>query len=638
MKEATLIILAAGLGSRYGGLKQFDTFLPKQRTIMEYSLYDAYQAGFRHFVFVVKEENKTLVQNIVDRNEYPGSRFDYVNQQPYKDRKKPLGTAHALLCCEGKVKSRIGIINGDDFYGKEAFEKIYEALMCHVEDQQAIMIGYRLENTLSKYGGVSRGVCQHNDYHLSHIEECTGIQRVGDHIEDDQSRVFPFDAVISMNMWGFADSVFEDLPDYFDRFLKEEYSKNPEKAEFYLPTFFDQLMKDEKLAIDIIPTTSIWYGITYQEDKESVYEGLIALESRYESPLVSYDFVSGIAKSFQIQGEILSASPIASGNINDTYVIKTCKQRYLLQRINHTIFKDVDGLMANIHKIIDYLHGLNQTTLTLVATLEGKDYTCNDGCYYRMYKYIEDSFTYDNSVSKEAFYLTGRSFGQFFKTLSHFDPQQLNETIPNFHHTPKRYQQFEESLLKASSKRLEKAHDVIEELKKRENLSHVLYDLYENNEIPLRVCHNDTKLSNILMNKHTKEPICVIDFDTIMPGFIGFDYGDALRSGANHTREDDPCLDNVYFDFDMFKAFTRGFLETLKDQLWEKEIDSLVDGVKVIVYEQSLRFITDYLLMDPYYKIDYEDHNLVRAKNQLCLLQDIEKKESELRKFVQFSE
>ena len=639
MKEPTLIILAAGLGSRYGGLKQLDAFLPQDKTIIEYSLYDAYKAGFRKFVIVIKKENEDAVKQMVQHSFDDHFDITYVYQTPWEDRLKPLGTAHALYCCKEAVSGAMGIINGDDYYGYESFVKLYYFLKTKADALHYAMVGYRLENTLSHFGGVSRGICYEEDGYLKTVQECTGIYDDDGQIKCDLPMILERDQIVSMNMWGFDDHIFNEIEHYLQLFLENDYKNNPQKAEFYLPAVFDSLIKEEKVRVHILKSDAKWYGVTYKEDRQEVIDGITQQLDHYQTNLADHDLVlkkiKNIAQQFKINGEIVQILLNQSGNINDTYQVITTKGHYLLQRINHHIFKNVDGLMNNMALVTQHLSAMGQTTLEIINTKDERLYLAEEGNYYRIFKFILNSFTYDRSERVEDFYRTAKCFGAFFKNLRDFDASKLMETIPDFHNTPVRYQQFETSLKSGDPMRIAEAKAEIEALIERKNISQRLYELYEAGEILQRVCHNDTKLSNILMDKTTREPICVIDFDTIMPGFIGYDFGDALRSGANHTYEDNADLNEVYFDLELFEAFTKGFLESLKDTLTIGEINALVDGVKVIVYEQTLRFLSDYLDGDRYYKTSFPKHNLIRARNQLTLLLDIEKKEASMREIIE---
>ncbi len=635
MKEASLIILAAGLGSRYGGLKQADQFLPGQKTIMEYSIYDAFLSGFRHFIIVVKKENYELIKNKIDQAfDFPLD-IDYVIQDQPIDRKKPLGTAHALLCCKDKVKEAIGIINGDDFYGRESFYKLYEALNTKVDEQTSVLISYLLENTLSKNGGVSRGICKCEGNHLVEIHECTNILYT-DQLTCDQNIPLLLSQQVSMNMWGFSKAVFQPLEKLYQRFLNEILPNYFEKAEFYLPDLFDYLIQLGR-KIEVIPSLSRWYGVTYQEDKEEVYQGVLNQLPMYTFDLKIWDNenekIKTLLEQFQIEGNFLQFKMNTQGNINSTYQIKTTSKNYILQRINTAIFKDVKGLMNNIALVTNYLKQKGKMTLILIPSKDNQYTVELNGQHYRMYDYIENSFSYKTLDSASKFYETGLCFGMFFKDLNAFDTTQLTETIPDFHNTIKRYEQFEEALSKASLQRKQSASQEINYLQAHRSTTSLLENLYKEGKILKRVCHNDTKLSNILFDQTSKKPLCVIDFDTIQPGYIAHDYGDALRSGANTTYEDDSNLENVHFDLDYAKNFTQGFLKPLQEDLLESEKQSLWMGVEVIVFEQALRFLTDYLNGDTYYKIDYPTHNLVRAKNQIQLFKDIKEKESQIQQF-----
>ena len=643
MKEPILIIMAAGLGSRYGGLKQADAFLPQNKTIIEYSLYDAFQAGFRRFIIIVKQENEEIVKQTIRHSFDESYDIQYVYQTQIVDRKKPLGTAHALYCCKDIVDVSCGVINGDDYYGKNAYVELYHALKKEVNESTYVMVGYPLKNTLSKFGSVSRGLCHERYGYLQSIEECTSIHFLNDQIVYDDAQNQPHtleeNQIVSMNMWGVSQDIFKHINYLLDDFLKNEYLKNPEKAEFYLPSVIDYLIHQQHINVKVYTTNEKWYGVTYIEDRQEVIEGISQKLDQYDLDLKKWqhvvEHIEKIAYQFNIEDTIIQILPNHSGNINDTYIIKGLKNDYLLQRINHSIFKNVDLLMNNMSSVIKHLNLKNIKTLKIIPTLHNKSYIQIGEDYYRMLSFIENSFTYDFIEKVDDFYHTGYCFGEFYKALSDFDVTTIGETIPDFHHTPKRFEQFLDSLNVDYNHRRQEVSDEIEYLLSRQPIASLLYDLYQDHKIPMRVCHNDTKLSNILMDQNTHLPICVIDFDTIMPGFAAFDFGDAMRSGANHTYEDNPNLEEVYLDLDLFKAFSKGFLKACGDILNQSEKDSLVLGVKVIVYEQSLRFLSDYLNGDVYYKINYPTHNLVRAKNQIKLLQDIEAKEEELVKIIQ---
>lgn len=340
--------------------------------------------------------------------------------------------------------------------------------------------------------------------------------------------------------------------------------------------------------------------------------------------------------AFQFDGDLVSINHYGNGHINDTYKVITTKNQYIIQRINHYVFKQPDQLMANYRLVTDYLKTIVSNplreTLTIVQTKDNKDYyVSNEGNYYRAILFIDDCLCLETMTGPEDFYQTGIAFGNFQTQLSNFDATLLYESIPNFHNTPSRLETFKKVLNQASLERKEKAKEEIDFILNHTQQAHALYDMH----LPMRVTHNDTKLNNILFDKNTKKALCIIDLDTIMPGFVANDFGDSIRSGATYSKEDEPNLDLVTLDLPLYEAFLNGFVEGAKSILTVDEIKSLPVGAKTITLEQAIRFLTDYLENDVYYKTDYEDHNLVRTRTQIKLVKEMEKYENEIQSFLE---
>lgn len=353
-------------------------------------------------------------------------------------------------------------------------------------------------------------------------------------------------------------------------------------------------------------------------------------------------------KSMKFDGDVINVKSFGSGIINDTFLV-TCKNnngnenKYILQKINSSIFKNVEKLMENYCGVCDYLKNIvsenggdvERETITVVPTNSGKSYLKDSlDNYWRAIKFISDTVTYDVAESAEDFYKVGKAFGEFQNKLAGYNAENLYESIPNFHNTKERFKTFLLAIENNKARRLETVRAEVDFILEREKDTSILLDLYENGELPLRVTHNDTKISNILMDAKTKNGICIIDLDTIMPGLSLYDFGDAIRSGATHALEDEKDLDKVYVDLEFFEAFTKGFLEGTNSSLTEKEIEMLPMGAKVITLEQAIRFLTDYLDGDVYYKTSYSDQNLDRTRTQLKLVKDIEEKWNELNNIV----
>lgn len=347
-----------------------------------------------------------------------------------------------------------------------------------------------------------------------------------------------------------------------------------------------------------------------------------------------------ITEQFQIPEEVIEVKPFGDGLINSSYVVNTdSKKRYVLQRINTELFKDVDGLMNNIVLVTEFLKGKirarggdeNRETLSVVRTKDNQAYYLDENNQaWRIYPFIEETVSFSTTETEEQFYKTGLAFGKFQETLDDFDASQLVEVIEKFHDTRHRYQQFLDAIENDPVDRVKNVVEEIEFVKSRKADAYRLYDMLDAGELPLRVTHNDTKLNNILMDEETLEGICIVDLDTIMPGLLLFDFGDSIRSGANHVSEDEKDLSKVQFDLDLFKAYTRGFLEGSKSILTQAELENLAWGARVITLEQGIRFLTDYINGDTYYPVTHETHNLERAKVQMKLVQEMEEQWDEM--------
>lgn len=347
-----------------------------------------------------------------------------------------------------------------------------------------------------------------------------------------------------------------------------------------------------------------------------------------------------ITEQFQIPEEVIEVIPFGDGLINSSYVVNTdSKKRYVLQRINTELFKDVDGLMNNIVLVTEFLKEKirarggdeNRETLSVVRTKDNQAYYLDENNQaWRIYPFIEGTVSFSTTETEEQFYKTGLAFGKFQETLDDFDASQLVEVIEKFHDTRHRYQQFLDAIENDPVDRVKNVVEEIEFVKSRKADAYRLYDMLDAGELPLRVTHNDTKLNNILMDEETLEGICIVDLDTIMPGLLLFDFGDSIRSGANHVSEDEKDLSKVQFDLDLFKAYTRGFLEGSKSILTQAELENLAWGARVITLEQGIRFLTDYINGDTYYPVTHETHNLERAKVQMKLVQEMEEQWDEM--------
>lgn len=366
-----------------------------------------------------------------------------------------------------------------------------------------------------------------------------------------------------------------------------------------------------------------------------------------EKSTPQFDF-GQIAKNFFFEGEFLYAQPYGCGHINDTYAIYFKKSdgvthRYILQRVNTYVFKKPEQLMSNIEKITEHLRAAIQKnggdasreTLNLIPAKNDKSYYVSpENDYWRSYVFIEDAKTYEIVESTKHFENAGKAFGRFQKQLDSFSAQELFETIPNFHNTPKRFEDFRKAVEKDLAGRVKNAKEEIEFILQRKGDVAVVTDFMEKGKIPVRVTHNDTKFNNIMIDDKTGEGICVLDLDTVMPGSALYDFGDAIRFGASSALEDERDLSLVYMKIELFEAFARGFLSETKDILTQEEKCLLSFSAKLMTLECGMRFLGDYLNGDTYFKVHREAHNLDRARTQIKLVADMERKMDDMNKII----
>lgn len=347
--------------------------------------------------------------------------------------------------------------------------------------------------------------------------------------------------------------------------------------------------------------------------------------------------VREIIKLFGVDAPLI---PFGNGHINDTYI--TEDRKFILQRINTVVFDDPKGLTDNIVLVTGYLktwlaaHGGDpeRETLTPIPALDDSWFVrADDGECYRLYKTIEHTVSYDSATPK-LLYQAAKGFGRFQKMLSGFPADRLKEVIPNFHNTRSRFEALRKAVDADAFDRVKLAKDEIGFCYARENDTDVIVAAIDSGRIPLRVTHNDTKLNNVMMDEVTDEAVCVIDLDTVMPGSLLYDYGDALRFGASTAAEDEQDLSLVHFDLALFETFTKGFLEELGDSLTDAEAELLPFSVKLITMECGMRFLTDYLSGDSYFKTSRPGQNLDRCRTQLKLVAEIEEKMPEMQKIV----
>ncbi len=345
-----------------------------------------------------------------------------------------------------------------------------------------------------------------------------------------------------------------------------------------------------------------------------------------------------IMEQFAIGSKI---EPYGNGHINGTYSVEV--PRLLLQRINTDVFRNPDELMENIETVTEFLREKivaaggdpERETLRIIKTVDGRNYYRDEeNQVYRMYRFVENTKIIDSEKSYDNIFHAGKGFGRFQKMLSDFPVDKLHETIPNFHHTPKRVEALQTAIEEDRAGRAKNIEAEIAFALEHAKIADVVVSKMETGEVPVRVTHNDTKIDNILFDRETGEAVCVIDLDTVMPGSMLYDFGDALRMGASTGAEDETDLYKVRFDKEAFRAFARGYLEELGDDLTEAEFELLPISAALLTYECGIRFLTDYLNGDTYFKIHRENHNLDRARNQFKLVSEILQMQADLKAII----
>lgn len=344
------------------------------------------------------------------------------------------------------------------------------------------------------------------------------------------------------------------------------------------------------------------------------------------------DKLNEIVFQFVNKDDKTEVKPLGAGHINDSFKVVTCDNEYVLQRINHAIFKDVPQLQNNILRVTDHVRkkleernvsDIDRKVLRFLPTHDGKlYYKDEDGNYWRLMYFISDSKSYD-TINPELAERAGLAFGDFQKMLADLPNGPLFETIPNFHNMEFRLEEFKEAVENDKAGRLSKVSDLVKDIEARAEEMTKPERMHREGLLPKRTNHCDTKVNNILFDSND-QVLCVVDLDTVMPGYVLSDFGDFMRTGANTGEEDDTNLDNVSIDLDIFEGYTKGYLENAASFLSQIEIDNLAFGAKLLTYMQTVRFFTDYLNGDTYYKTKHKEHNLERTLAQFKLLTSME--------------
>lgn len=353
-----------------------------------------------------------------------------------------------------------------------------------------------------------------------------------------------------------------------------------------------------------------------------------------------YNKLEQVSRQFRIEGTYVGYETICIGNVNQTYEVKFVqpdgvKKSFLVQNVNTYAFRQPIQLMENIDHVTEHIRAKKpgQVALHFHHTVDRKTYVLDGENFWRMTNFIPAK-TYNIVTDPEIIHNAGKAFGEFQMQLADFDINQLHETIPDFHNTRARFQQLRDAVAKNPVGRVAEVQEELDYLFSVEDEACCLTDMQMRGELPLRVTHNDTKINNVLFSPIDKRAMVVVDLDTVMPGLVGHDFGDAIRFAANREPEDSRKLDKVCVDLDIFKAFAEGFLEMTAGTLTQNEIDTLALSPFVLAVELSTRFLADYILGDPYFNIMCPDHNLARTRCQIALAKDMQKKMEQMNQVV----
>ncbi len=339
-----------------------------------------------------------------------------------------------------------------------------------------------------------------------------------------------------------------------------------------------------------------------------------------------------------------AAVPLSGGHINDTLAVDSPEGKFVLQRINRFVFPSPENIMENVTGVTDFLRDKlarqggdpNRGTLAVRRTVSGAGFfRDNAGEYWRCTVFISGASAKETADGPDMLREAGRAFGEFQRMLADYPADTLHEIIPNFHNTPERFRQLRDAVEKDAAGRKKDVGPELDFAAQRERGCGLLMELLAEGKLPLRVTHNDTKMSNVLIDDVTGKAICVIDLDTVMPGLTAFDFGDSIRAGASTAAEDEADLSKVNFDLSLFEAYTQGFLSAAGGALTPEELRTLPDGAILMTFEVGIRFLADYLNGDVYFRTAYPAHNLDRARNQFKLVEDMERQRAEMDRIVQ---
>lgn len=594
-----LVVLAAGLGRRFGGDKQFAEVGPSGEWLLDYALYDARQAGFSEAVLVVRP----------GMEEWARRPFPLPVRLAVQDR--PLGTAHAVWSARKAVTGPFAVINADDFYGRESYEQLAAFLRVECASDRYALIGFPLEETLSDSGPVARAVCQLDaGGYLSHIEERKELRK-GE----------AGGGLVSMNCWAFHPSFLDFLDKKIPAFLAVYDKGGP--AELFLPHLAGEAMAERQASIKVIPTRSEWLGMTFAADLEQVKARLAGFVAAGIYPTPLDNPVAAVFPEFFPEGRPLGWRRLEGGHIHHTYLVdwerEQSRQQTIFQRLNPHVFPDPESISSNNLVVAAHLESRNypREILRPVETAGRRALIWSAGFPWRAFPYLGGTYNRKRPESESEVYKAAAAIGEWHTFLKDLDPGLIKPAIPGFFDVENRWAQWERAKANAIPERLKKAEAEIAALESRKELVARYAALRRQNLLPQRILHGDPKLANLLFDEKTGEVRAIIDWDTVQPGWVVFDFGDMVRAYTNRSAEDESDISKVKLHEPYLKALTEGFLSQTSHWLTQAEKDHLMLGAQWVIWVQALRFLADYLVGDVYYPVKYPEHNLVRGRNQL---------------------
>lgn len=654
----TLVILAAGHARRFGRLKQVEPVGPDGETLIECSINDACQSGFGRVVLVMQREQEAAIRHAAGAA--PDRRIEIASA--YQDspavaarQGRPWGTGHAVLCARDCVDGPFGVINADDYYGREAFAALAEFLSRPAtEPPTYCLVGYALADTLPEHGAVSRAICECDSHgRLEAIHEIGGIARRGDgSITSDEvgaARFLKADACVSMNMWGFDSRVFALLAGEFTTFLRAHGGSAD--AEFRLPSAVGSLVGHRRAAVQVVRGAGQWCGLTHAADVEGVRTRLRALH-RTSAPAAHTD--AGVEPHMRHvlarfgRNDLIRAAPLAGGHIHRSYRVTIREAAgdadYVLQRFNTRVFPAPERVTENLVRVTSHVERrlvaegvgeVSRRVLCPVAADDGRFWVrdAEQQCW-RLTRFIPGTVTRETVRSARMAEDCAAAYGRFQRMLADWTGPALHETLPDFHDTPKRFEAFDRARAADACGRAAGVRAEIDAVLARRTRAGALLDLQARGLVPRRIVHNDAKAANVLFDADTMQPLCVIDLDTVMPGLSLYDFGDMVRSMTCAGSEDDADASTIEANPALFEALARGYLAEAGPMLTAAERAHLVAAGQLITLEQAVRFLTDHLAGDAYYAVARPDHNLARCRTQLALLDSLERRAPELSRIV----